>query len=167
MLISTGQLYKWLDYQIDLLILVFKLEIVQVIYVFKRNQHQRCFRWFAPILVFVHFYLSIYVNQHTLNLWDKLSSPFTENVEKTSALPSRWQIIHNRNNLNYVDWVWCDVRYMKVWSPHLMLVAICIIDRKPHDNTTWSSGNRTILRMLKTIDNVWQLVFCNHVNSLS
>ena len=55
--------------------------------------------WFAPVLVFIHFHLGIYFNQHTLNLPDELSRPFTEFVEKTLAFPSRWRIINNRNNI--------------------------------------------------------------------
>ncbi len=48
--------------------------------------------WFAPVLDFIRFHLGIYLNQYTLNLWDKLSRPFTENVEKTFAFPSKWRI---------------------------------------------------------------------------
>ena len=33
-----------------------------------------------------------------LNIWGMLSRPFTENVEKTLAFPSKWRIIDNRNN---------------------------------------------------------------------
>ena len=47
------------------------------------------------------------LNQHTLNLWDKSLQSFTENVEKTLAFPSRWQIIDDRNNLliSIIRWV--------------------------------------------------------------
>ncbi len=55
--------------------------------------------WFAPVLVFIHFHLGIYIIKHTLNLWDKFSRPFVEKVEYTLAFPSRWRLIDNRNNL--------------------------------------------------------------------
>ncbi len=49
--------------------------------------------WFAPVL-------DIYLNQDTLNWRDKLSRPFTENVEKTLRFPSWWQkIIDNGNDI--------------------------------------------------------------------
>ena len=63
--------------------------------------------WFAPVLIFINFHLGIYLNEHTLNLWDKLSRPFAENVEQTLAFPSRWRIIDNRNNL-----YWCNVTWL-------------------------------------------------------
>ena len=46
--------------------------------------------WFRPILVFIHFHLGIYLHQHTISLWDKLS---TGHLQKML-----WQII-DRNNL--------------------------------------------------------------------
>ena len=52
---------------------------------------------FAPVLLFIHFHLGIYLNQHTKLI--TLSRPFRENGDKTLALPSRWPIIDNRNNL--------------------------------------------------------------------
>ena len=56
--------------------------------------------WFAPVLVFIHFYLRIYLNGHIIqSLWDKLTCPFTENVETTLAFPSKWRIINNTNTL--------------------------------------------------------------------
>ncbi len=59
--------------------------------------------WFAPVpVVFIHFHLGIYL-QHTFNLWDMLSRPFTENVEKDLSLNFKMGIIENRNNIYYVN----------------------------------------------------------------
>ena len=44
------------------------------------------------------FHQSIYLNQHTLNLWDKLIvKAITEYVEKTLDFLSKWRIIDNMN----------------------------------------------------------------------
>ena len=57
--------------------------------------------WFAPFLFPIHFHLGICIKKHIqwLNLRDKLTEPFTENVKKTLAVPSRWRIINDMTTL--------------------------------------------------------------------
>ena len=55
--------------------------------------------WFAPV---------IWIFTSTSTRIRKLLRSFTENVENTLALPSRWRIIDNRNNL-YYNIVWQSV----------------------------------------------------------
>ncbi len=39
-----------------------------------------------------NFHLGIYLNQHTLNLWNKLSRPFIENVKRLCLQDGGWSI---------------------------------------------------------------------------
>ena len=59
-------------------------------------------RGFAPFIGFtdsLSFWAFIATSaQHTLNVWHKLSSSFTEMFKKIT-FPSRWRIVDNRNNL--------------------------------------------------------------------
>ena len=84
--------YSW-NYRL-ILISPSNHDIEVIIHVFKRNQQQSvCDRGFAPVLVFIHFHLGIYLNPKAIHRYY---------IENTLAFPSRlWQIIDNRNYSMY------------------------------------------------------------------